>query len=188
MVEKIGLEEVLSKWWGPTTPWNPRPYWWNNTRRKYNSRKKEGRRLLTPWWCQEGSQYWHIHQYSTKTSGSGNVKPPTRRHRKIQDLLSPSSPQAKESGNNRRERGIHRRSTKNTRCTAYPSRRTPQSDWPHQQNNPRNADAEPRSGGTDTSQCSPYQIEHGSNGKIDTDDCDHELHEGATQDPSGNAN
>ena len=101
---------------------------------------------------------------------------------KIQDILSLIPPQAKESGNNHRERGIRCGGTKYQRCTASPYIRESRGDWPHKHNFPRNADAYPRSIGTGTSQCSPYKIEHGGNCTIFTYDCDHEQHAGVTQD------
>ena len=51
-----------------------------------------------------------------------------------------------------------------------------------------NADTETQDGGTDTSQCITYKPENSGDGKIGTDDCDHECHAGATQDASSGAN
>ena len=122
------------------------------------------------------------------TSGICNVNPLTRDMVKIRYLISPIPPRAKDSGNNRREMGIHRGGTKHLQCIASPSRRASQGYLPHQHNRPSNVDAEPRSGGTGKIQCSPYQLEHGGNFAIGTDECDHERHEGSIKYASGGAN
>ena len=106
---------------------------------------------------------------------------------KIQYLISPSQ-RAKESGNNRRERGYPAAVQNVYGVSPTPPRRASWGDWPRHKNIPRNAYEEPRTGGTGTSQYSPHQLKHDSNGKIGTDDCDHELHAGKTQDASSGTN
>ena len=69
----------------------------------------------------------------------------------------------------------------------FPTRRASRGDHPHRYNSTRNSYAEPRSGGTVTSQSIPYQLKHIGNGAIGTYDCDHEQHAGATQYSSGSA-
>ena len=83
---------------------------------------------------------------------------------------------------------IHRSSTKHLRFTASPSIRASQDDQAHKHNSPSKSDVEPRAVGTGTSQCSTYELKHGGNGAIGTDEYDHERHIGATQDASGGAN
>ena len=97
-------------------------------------------------------------------------------------LFFPPSTQRKEkSVNNRRKRGVHRNITKHLRCTTALSRRAPLVHWRHANNCAGNSNKRIRSGRTGTSQFSAYQLDLRGNGTVGTDDCDHDLHAGATK-------
>ena len=76
---------------------------------------------------------------------------------------------------------VHHNSAKHLRCTATLSRRAPWGDRRHINNRAGNVNTRIRAGRTGTSQCSPYQIELCGNGKVGTDNCDHERHVGTNK-------
>ena len=148
------------------TPRNPLPDWYNIWKRGENLCKKEDRKYLMPWWFPKGSPFWWRRRFSTTTSVSGDVRPRTRRRGQN---TSYSSTDPCDSANH-------------IWCTAFPSRRASWGDIGHLKNCARHANTELSSGRTGTSQWSHYQIEISNIDTVGTDDCDHERHEGATED------
>ena len=107
--------------------------------------------------------------------------PPTSRRGQNMILFSPSTPRAKNIGNNRRKRRVHRKSEEHLRCTTALSRRAPRGDKRHANNRAGNDNTRLWYGRTGTIQLSPYQLKLRGNGKVGTDECDHEQHAGATE-------
>ena len=74
--------------------------------------------------------------------------------------------------------GVHRNGENHIRCTTSPLKIAPWDDIRHTNNCAGDASTEIWAGRTGTSQCIPYQLELHGNGKVGTDDWDHERHAG----------